>query len=79
MYWGRFTLFTYLKLLYSRDSSVGIALDYGLEDRVSRVRFPAGAGNFSLYHRVQNGSGANPASYPMGTRGYLPGLKAAGA
>jgi hypothetical protein len=25
------------------------------------------AGNFSLHHRVQNGSGAHPASYPMGT------------
>jgi hypothetical protein len=32
----------------SRDSSVGIALDYGLDGRGSRVRFPAGAGNFSL-------------------------------
>jgi hypothetical protein len=31
--------------------------------------FPAGAGNFSLHHRVQNGSGAHPASYPMGTGG----------
>jgi hypothetical protein len=29
---------------------------YGLDDRGSRVRFPAGAGNFSLHHRVQNGS-----------------------
>jgi hypothetical protein len=57
----------------SRDSSVGIALGYGLDDRGSRVRFPAGAGNFSLHHRVQNGSGAYPASYPMGTRGSFPG------
>jgi hypothetical protein len=40
---------------------------------------PAGGGNFSLNHRVQNGSGAHPASYPMGTRGSLPGGKAAGA
>jgi hypothetical protein len=30
----------------SRDSSVGIVLDCGLDDRGSRVRFPAGAGNF---------------------------------
>jgi hypothetical protein len=37
----------------SRDSSVGIALDYRLDDRCSRVRFPAGAGNFSFPHRVQ--------------------------
>jgi hypothetical protein len=40
-----------------------IALGYGPEDRGSRVRFLAGAGNFSLHHRVQNGSGAYPASY----------------
>jgi hypothetical protein len=59
----------------SRDSSVGIALD----DRDSRVRFPAGAGNFSLHHRVHNGSGAHPGSYLMGTRGFFPGGKAAGA
>jgi hypothetical protein len=44
------------------DSSVGIALGYGLDDRGSRVRFPAVAGNFSLHRRVQNGSGAHPAS-----------------
>jgi hypothetical protein len=59
--------------------SVGIALGYELDDRGSRVRFPAGAGNFSLHHRVQNGSGSHPASYPMGTRGSFPGGKAAGA
>jgi hypothetical protein len=62
----------------SRDSSVGIALGYGLDDRGSRVRFPAGAGNFSLHHRVQNGSGAHPSSYPMGTRGSFPGVKRPG-
>jgi hypothetical protein len=44
-----------------------------------RVPFPAGAGNFSLHHRVQNSSAAHPASYPMGTRGSFPGGKAAGA
>jgi hypothetical protein len=67
------------KFEYSRDSSVGIALGYGLENRDSRVRFLTGAGNFSLHHRVQNGSGVHPASYPMGTRGSSPGDKAAGA
>jgi hypothetical protein len=41
----------------SLDSSVGIALRYGLDDRCSRFRFPVVAGNFSLDHRVQNGSG----------------------
>jgi hypothetical protein len=60
----------------SRDSSVGIALG----DRGPRVRFPGrGAGNFSLHHRVQNGSGEHPASYPMDTRGSFPGGKAVGA
>jgi hypothetical protein len=37
-----------------------------------------GAGNFSLLHRVQNGSGAHPVSYPMGTRGSFPGGKMVG-
>jgi hypothetical protein len=63
----------------SRDSSVGIALGYGLDDQGSRVRFPAGAGNFSLHHRVQNGSGSHPDLYPMGTVGSFLGDKAAWA
>jgi hypothetical protein len=62
-------------IVQSRDSSVGIALGYGLNDRGSRVRFQAGTGNFSLHHRVQNGSGTHPASYPMGARGSFPGVK----
>jgi hypothetical protein len=60
----------------SRDSSVGIALWYGLDDPGSRVRFLAEVGNFSLYHRVQNGSRVYPASYPVGTRGSFAGGKA---
>jgi hypothetical protein len=63
----------------SRGSAVGIALGYGLDDRDCRVRFPAGTGNFSLYHRVQNGSGVHPARYPMGIRSSFPGGIAAGA
>jgi hypothetical protein len=66
-------------VILSSGGSVGIALGYGLDDRGFRVRFPAGAGNFSLYHRVQNGSGAHPTSYPMGTRDSFPGAKAAGS
>jgi hypothetical protein len=61
------------------DGSVGIALGYRLEDRGSRVRFPAIAGNFSLHHCVQNGSGTHQPSCPMDTRGSFPGGKAAGA
>jgi hypothetical protein len=56
-----------------------LALGYGLDERGSRVRLPAGAGNFSLHHRIQNGSGAHPTSYSMGTRGSFPGVKAVGA
>jgi hypothetical protein len=63
----------------SRDSSVGIALGYGLDDWGSRVRFPAGAGNFSLHVHVRNGSGAHTVSYPIGTRVSFPEGKAAGA
>jgi hypothetical protein len=64
--------------MWSCDSSVGIVLGYGLDDRGSRIRFPAGAGNFSLHHHVQTDSGAQPASYPMGTRGSFPGVKRPG-
>jgi hypothetical protein len=32
--------------VHSRDSSVGIALGYGMDGRGSRVRFPAGLGIF---------------------------------
>jgi hypothetical protein len=55
-----------------------LALGYGLDDRDSTARFPAGVGNFSLHHGVQNGSGAHPASYPVGTSGSFLGGKAAG-
>jgi hypothetical protein len=33
-------------------------------------------GNFSLHHRVQTGSGAQPYSYTMGTRVKWPGREA---
>jgi hypothetical protein len=46
---------------WNYDSSVGIALGYGLDDQGSRVWFLAGAGDFSLHCCVQNGSGAYPA------------------
>jgi hypothetical protein len=64
---------TQILALVSELSSVGIELGYGLDDRGSRVRFLERAGNFSLDHRVQNGSGAHPVSYPM-----LPGFLSLG-
>jgi hypothetical protein len=42
------------------------------------VRVPAGAVNFSFHHRVHTGSGAHPASYPMGARDSFPGVKRPG-
>jgi hypothetical protein len=62
----------------SRDSSFGIPLGYGVDDRGSRVRFPAGARNFS-HHHTQIGSGAHPDPYPMRTSCSFPGSKAAEA
>jgi hypothetical protein len=55
-----------------------IALGYGLDDWGSRVQFPVGTGNFSVHHHVHSGSGAHPASYPVGTRGSFPGGEVAG-
>jgi hypothetical protein len=69
----------YITQSKSRNSSVGIVLGYELDEPGSRVPFPAEAENFSLHHRVQNGSGTHPASYPMGTGDAFPGGKAAGA
>jgi hypothetical protein len=60
-------------------SFFSIALGYRLDDRGFRVRFPAGAGHFSLHHRVQTGSGSHSASYPMVNRGSFRENKAAGA
>jgi hypothetical protein len=56
----------------SRGSSVSIvSTGWTME-----VRFPTGAEDFSSRPCVQTGSGANPASYPMGTGGPFPGGKA---
>jgi hypothetical protein len=52
----------------SQDSAVGIATGYGLDGRGVRVS-----------HIVHTGSGAHPASYPMGTGGSFLSGKAAGA
>jgi hypothetical protein len=59
----------------SRDSVVGIATAYGLEDRGCRS---SSSGRVTV-HVVQTGSGAHPTSYPMATGGAFPGGKAAGA
>jgi hypothetical protein len=53
----------------NRDSSGSIVSDYGLDDRAIEVRSPTGAEDFSSGLCVHTGSGAHPASYPMGTGG----------
>jgi hypothetical protein len=59
----------------SPDSAVGIATGYELDDRRSEFESRYGQ-EFSLLHVVQTGSGAHPASYPMGTGGSFHGGKA---
>ena len=49
-----------------RDSSVGIATRYGLDDPGIESRW--GGARFSS--RVQTGPGAHPASYTMGTGSF---------
>jgi hypothetical protein len=61
-----------------RDSSVGIATGYGMDDRMIGVRFSAGARNFFLRHHVQTGSWAHPASYTVGTGVLSLGIKRPG-
>jgi hypothetical protein len=62
----------------TRKSTVGIATGYGLDD--TRVGVESRQDQeFSLLYSVQTGSGAHPASCPLGTGGFLPGSKAAGA
>jgi hypothetical protein len=57
----------------SLGSSGSIVSDYGLDDRMIEVRSPTGTDDFSSSPCVQSGSGAHPASYPMGTGGSFPG------
>jgi len=52
-----------------------------LDNRGSRVRFSTGAGNFSLRHRIQKGSGAHPSPIQwvpgaLSLRVKRPGLEA---
>jgi len=44
---------------------------------MTRVRFPAQVGIISPYHCILTGSGAHPASHPMGIRGFFPQGKVA--
>jgi hypothetical protein len=61
--------------LTASSYGVGIATGYGWR---AGVRFPA-VRHFSLLYSVRTGSGANLASYPVGSGGSFPGDKAVGA
>jgi hypothetical protein len=63
---------------WSRDSSVGIATGYGLDDQGGGSSSPGRVKMFSLLHIVQTGSGVYPTSYKMGTGGSFPGVKRQG-
>jgi hypothetical protein len=60
-----------IRVILGVNNEVTVSSRY---DRVIGVRFPAGAGT-----PIQTGSGAHPASYPMGAGGSFPGVKATGA
>jgi hypothetical protein len=63
-------------VVVSRDSAVGIETGYVLDNQGVGVQVPVGGQEFSLLYVVQTGSGARPASYPMGVPGALsPGVK----
>jgi hypothetical protein len=59
----------------SRISQSVQRLGYGLDDRGIGVGFPVGVRDFSLFHRVQTGSGAHPAFYTIRTGGCFLGGK----
>jgi hypothetical protein len=62
--------------LLKPDSSVGIQAGCGLDGWGS---IPYRSMRFYLFHNVQTGSGARPASYPMGIGGFFCEDKVAGA
>jgi hypothetical protein len=73
---------TYFDMVHywdSWDSSVSIVTDYGLDDWMIRVWILVETWNFSLQHCAQTGSGAHPASCPVGTGGSFPEGKVAWA
>jgi hypothetical protein len=62
----------------NRDSAVGVATGYGLDDLGFGVQDPVGSRVFSCASRTDRLWGP-PTSYSMGTWGSFSGGKAAGA
>jgi hypothetical protein len=61
----------------SRDSAVGVATGYGLDDSEVGVRVPVGS-RIITSPRRPNGFGVHPTSYPKGTGSSFPGVKRPG-
>jgi hypothetical protein len=61
----------------SRGRAVGIATGYGLDNREVAVRVPVGSRIFTSLYRPDRFL-SHPASYPMGTEDYFPGIKRSG-
>jgi hypothetical protein len=69
-----FISFTFLM---SRDSAVGIATAYGLNDQEVGIQIPEGPRIFSSPRRPDWHWGL-PSPYTMGARGFFPGVKRPG-
>jgi hypothetical protein len=77
---------TFMSILALQFGAVNVWVWAGRAQSIQRyamgwragIRFPVVERDFSLVHSAQIGTGAQPAFYPMGTRNYLPGSKAAG-
>jgi hypothetical protein len=61
----------HINIILNRNTSVGITTGYRLDSPVSTPS----RDNKLFSHSVQTGSGAHPASSPMGTGGYFRGVK----
>jgi hypothetical protein len=65
----------FFSVIKSRDSSVGIALGYGLDDRGSRVRLPAGLGIFLFTTASRTALGPTQPPIQWVPRGLSLGVK----
>jgi hypothetical protein len=68
----------HMSLLRAGIAQAVYRLAYGLDDLEVGVRVQDGR-EFSFLHVVQTGSGAHPATYPMGIGGSFTGAIVAGA
>jgi hypothetical protein len=75
---GQITSFSFCYFFYLLVQFGGFILFDDSDQEPAFSSIPGWAGNFSLHHRVQNGSGAHPASYPVGIRALSLGVKRPG-